>query len=188
MSISINGATGISGVDGSATAPAFTGAATDTGIFFQDNTAVIATNGTSRLACDPSGNVAISNFLVDPSGKVGINVSIPSTDLDLSGVYVSNVVDLGTNVFTVDCSEGNYFTQETSSTNQFNFTNIPSSRSYSFVLEVRHTSGTIAWPTEVKWPGGNAPQLSTGKDHLFVFSTDDGGSCFRGTAVVDYGY
>ena len=188
MSISINGATGISGVDGTSTAPAFTGADTDTGIFFQDNTVVIATDGSPRLAVDPSGNVAIFNFLVDPTGKVGISESNPSTELDLNGVYASNVVDLGTDNFTVDCSQGNYFTQLTNSTNTFDFTNVPSSRSYSFVLEVRHTTGTIAWPTEVKWPGGNAPQLSTGKDHLFVFSTDDGGSCFRGTAVVDYGY
>jgi len=186
MSISINGATGISGVDGTATAPAFTGADTDTGIFFQDNTVVIATNGTSRLAVDPSGNVAIFNFLVDPSGKVGINVSNPSTDLDLNGNYASNVVALGSNNFSVDCSQGNYFTQSTSSSNTFSFSNVPSSRSYSLTLEITHSSGTIGWPTAVKWPGGTAPSLTQSKTHIFILITDDGGNNWRGAALVDY--
>lgn len=185
MSISINGTTGISGVDGSASSPAVSGADADTGISFGTNTAVISTNGAARLACDASGNVAISNFMVDPNGRVGISVT-PSTDFDLNGTYASNVVDLGTNGFSVDCSQGNYFTQVTSSSNTFTFTNVPASRSYSFVLEITHTSGTIGWPTSVKFPGGTAPTLTTGKTHLFVFITDDGGTRWRGSSVVDF--
>jgi hypothetical protein len=31
-----------------------------------------------------------------------------------------------------------------------------------------------------------APTLTTGKTHLFFFVTDDGGTRYRGSALVDY--
>ena len=55
-----------------------------------------------------------------------------------------------------------------------------------FTLELTHTSGTVTWPTEVKWPADSPPTLTTGKTHLFVFVTDDGGTRYRGAALADY--
>jgi hypothetical protein len=60
------------------------------------------------------------------------------------------------------------------------------SRSFSFVLELTHSSGTVTWPSSVKFPGDTAPTLTAGKTHLFVFETNDGGTRFRGAALVDY--
>tara|TARA_E500000178_G_C16961969_1_gene726492 strand:- start:345 stop:890 length:546 start_codon:yes stop_codon:yes gene_type:complete len=179
MAILINGSTGISGVNGTAASPALQGTDADTGIVFGADTASISTAGIDRLLVDASGNLQIA------SGKLGIGVT-PTTDLDLNGNYSSNIVALGSDVFTVDCSQGNYFTQSTSSSNSFSFINVPSSRSFSFALEITHTAGTIGWPTAVKFPGGTAPQLSTSKTHVFVFVTDDGGSRWRGAYLVDY--
>ena len=60
MPVTINGTTGIAGVDGSAGTPAVQGADTNTGVFFPAaDTVAIATGGSERLRADSSGNVGI---------------------------------------------------------------------------------------------------------------------------------
>ena len=87
----------------------------------------------------------------------------------------------------VNCSLGNYFTKTISSNSTFTFSNVPAAgTAYAFTLEVTHTSGTITWPAAVVWPTNTAPTLTTGKTHLFVFITDDGGTRWRGAALADY--
>jgi len=87
----------------------------------------------------------------------------------------------------VDCSLGNYFTKTIAANSTFTFSNPPASgRAYAFTLEVTHTSGTITWPASVKWPLDVAPTLTTGKTHLFMFVTKDGGTRWRGAALVNY--
>ena len=84
-------------------------------------------------------------------------------------------------------STGNYFTKTINANSTFTFSNPPSSGTVgSFTLELTHTSGTVTWPSSVKFPADTAPTLTTGKTHLFVFVTDDGGSRYRGAALVDY--
>jgi hypothetical protein len=86
----------------------------------------------------------------------------------------------------IDCSAGNYFTKTISANSTFTFSNAPASRSFAFTLELTHTSGAVTWPTEVKWPGDTAPEITDGATSLFVFVTDDGGTRWRGAALVDY--
>jgi hypothetical protein len=87
----------------------------------------------------------------------------------------------------IDLSTGNYFTKTINGDSTFTFSNPPSSGTVgSFTLELTHTSGTVSWPNEVKFPADTAPTLTTGKTHLFVFITDDGGTRYRGAALVDY--
>ena len=86
----------------------------------------------------------------------------------------------------VDCSAGNYFTKTIAADSTFTFSNVPSGRAYSFTLELTHTSGTITWPTAVKWNNNSAPTLLTGVVHLFMFVTSDGGTTFRASALVNY--
>lgn len=87
----------------------------------------------------------------------------------------------------VDCSKGTYFTKTIAANSTFTFSNVPASgNAYSFTLEVTHTSGTITWPAAVKWPSDTAPTLTTGKTHLFMFTTANGGTRWRGSALVDY--
>lgn len=87
----------------------------------------------------------------------------------------------------VDCSKGTYFTKTIAANSTFTFSNVPASgNAYSFTLDVTHTSGTITWPASVKWPSDTAPTLTTGKTHLFMFTTRDGGTRWRGSALVDY--
>ena len=109
--------------------------------------------------------------------------AIHTGTIDIQGSTRSIINDI-TN--TVNCSLGNFFRASVSSNTTFSFTNAPASRAYSFILEVNHTSGTITWPTSVRWPNGTAPTLTTGRTHMFVFITDDGGTIWRGAANVDY--
>ena len=57
MALNINGTTGISGVDGSASAPALTGTDSNTGINFASDTVNINTGGSTRYSVDSSGNI-----------------------------------------------------------------------------------------------------------------------------------
>lgn len=144
---------------------------TNTGFFFPTaDTVAISTGGSERLR-------------VNSSGQVGVNVS-PTAELDLNGNYAANVVAVS--ALDVDCSTGNYFTKTISADSTFTFSNAPASRSFSFTLELTQTSGAVTWPASVKWPSDTAPTLTTGKTHLFIFVTDDGGTRWRGASLVDY--
>jgi hypothetical protein len=102
----------------------------------------------------------------------------------VNGSYRSNIVAVA--ALDINCSLGNYFTKTISANSTFTFSSVPASRAFAFTLELTHTSGTVTWPTEVKFPGDTAPTLTTGKTHLFTFVTDDGGTRWRGAALVDY--
>lgn len=87
----------------------------------------------------------------------------------------------------IDLSTGNYFTKTINANSTFTFSNPPTSGTVgSFTLELTHSSGTVTWPTGVKFPADTAPALTAGKTHLFFFVTDDGGTRYRGAALADY--
>ena len=101
------------------------------------------------------------------------------------GAYTEDVTAVA--ALDIDCSLGNYFTKTIAANSTFTFSNPPASgRAYAFTLELTHTSGVITWPASVKWPLDVAPTLTTGKTHLFMFVTKDGGTRWRGAALVDY--
>ena len=183
MSLSLDGAAGISGVNGTASAPAIKGTDDNTGIFFGTDTASISTAGTERLAVAANGNVQVGSTIVDANGKVGIG-STPTTNLDINGNAASNAVAVSG--YDIDCSLGNYFTKTCNGNSTFTISNVPTARAFTIALEITHTSGTLTWPSTIKWPADTPPTLTTGKTHLFVFVTDDGGTRWRGAAIVDY--
>ena len=111
------------------------------------------------------------------------NTSIAVTGIDVSGVQTSNIASA---TYSVDCSLGNYFTASINGSGTFGFSNVPAAKSYGLTIEVTHISGTISWPASVTWPKETAPELTAGKTHLFVLITDDGGTRWRGAALVDY--
>lgn len=86
----------------------------------------------------------------------------------------------------INCSLGNYFTKTINADSTFTVSNVPTGQAYIFVLELTHTSGVVTWFANLEWPDGAAPSLTTGKTHLFVFVTDDGGTRWRGVAHTGY--
>ena len=78
-----------------------------------------------------------SAFRVSSTGQVGIGVTPASnTDLDVSGTIAQNVVAMA--ALDVDCSTGNYFTKTINADSTFTFSNVPSSRAYSFAVSYTH--------------------------------------------------
>ena len=103
----------------------------------------------------------------------------------ITGSQTSNISAMGANA--VDCSAGNYFTKTITGATTFTFTNVPTGVAYTFTMEVTlNGSNAITWPGTVKWPADTAPSITDGKTQLFVFITDDGGTRWRGSSVVDY--
>ena len=98
----------------------------------------------------------------------------------------SSVTAMGAN--SVDCRLGNYFTKTISGATTFTFDNPPSSGvAFGFVMEVTlNGSNAITWPGTVKWPADAAPAITDGKTQMFVFITDNGGTRWRGSSLVDY--
>jgi hypothetical protein len=91
MALNINGTTGISGVDGSASAPAVTGTDSNTGINFGSDTVNINTGGSTRATVDSAGRFLIGtttegdgladNLTIADSSNCGLTIRAGSSSL-----------------------------------------------------------------------------------------------------------
>ena len=134
------------------------------------------------------GNVyfdsAGSHFLRSNGSTTALTLDASQNATFASAIYgpVKTVSALDLNLNT-----GNYFIKTISGNSTFTFSNPAASGTVTaFTLELTHSSGTVTWPSSVKWNADTPPALTTGKTHLFMFVTDDGGTRYRGSALVDY--
>jgi len=112
-------------------------------------------------------------------------IETSSSGVKVTGNQTNNIVAMGAN--DVDCSAGSYFTKTITGATTFTFSNVPTGVEFSFTMEVTlNGSNAITWPTSVKWNADTAPTLTDGKTQLFMFLTTNGGTRFRGSALVDY--
>lgn len=175
--------------------------------------AVTATTAAGTATSAAATAAAGANFKGAWSGLTGA-LNVPASVAHSNGLWMllSNVADVTTKTpgvasewqrlygrsvdlkadvqavaaLAIDCSLSTYFTKTIAGNSTFTFTNAPSDRAYCFTLELTHTSGTVTWPAAVKWPQDTAPTLTTGKTHLFMFVTDNGGTRWRGAALANY--
>ncbi len=139
---------------------------------------------TGDLTGDVTGNASGTAATVTGAAQTNITSVGQLTAIDIDGPYTQVAEALG--ALAIDCGTGNYFTKTIDGDSTFTVSNVPASKSYSFVLELTHTSGTVTWFSGVEWPAATAPTLTTGKTHLFVFHTDNGGTRWRASSLVDY--
>ena len=133
----------------------------------------VRTNGSALVTGDFYFNTT-SKFLLFYS-------TVTSSWFDNSSAPINAVAALN-----IDCSTGTYFTKTIAATSSFTFSNAPTSRAYTFILKVTHTSGSISWPATVYWPNAVTPDLLTSKVHMFMFTTDDAGTIWHGAALPNY--
>ena len=182
--------------------PTFTGTPAAPTAAQGTNTTQIATTAFVTAAIDPNTAktdvsqtfgpaqiftaASVHNGGLDSNGSVDVAGSI-----SIDGPYKQTAEAVS--ALDIDLSAGNYFTKTINGNSTFTFSNPPAIGTVgSFTLELTHTSGTVAWPDgsggqgTVRFPADTAPTLTTGKTHLFFFVTDDGGTTYRGAALVDY--
>jgi len=129
MALTLNSTTGISGVDGSASAPALQGSDSNTGFSFGTDTVNINTGGSTRATIDSSGQIGIGKTpsrTLDVAGKIrsseavcfGNNSSTPSEGAAIyrpaasTMAFVTNDVErfrinsTGTSYFLTDAGTG----------------------------------------------------------------------------------
>ena len=100
MALNIDGTTGISGVDGSASAPALQGTDSNTGINFASDTVNINTGGVTRATIDSAGALDVptdfpikvngsEKLRLDSSGDIGVGITAPDGRFHIMGGNLS---------------------------------------------------------------------------------------------------
>ena len=94
MTVTINGTSGIAGVDGSAGTPAIQGADTNTGVFFPAaDTVAISTGGSERMRLNSTGALVLAGGSTSASG---IGIAFPATQSASSDVNCLDDYEEGT--------------------------------------------------------------------------------------------
>jgi hypothetical protein len=101
MTITINGTTGIAGVDGSAGTPAVQGTDTNTGVFFGTDTVTISTGGTAAVTVDSGQRTKFPT-------TIGVGGATPSTSG--SGISFPATASASSDANTLDDYEEGTFT------------------------------------------------------------------------------
>lgn len=164
--------------------PTFTGTPAAPTAASGTNTTQIATTAFVAAAVDPdTAKTDVAQTFVP--AQTFTAQSVHNGGLTVDGPYEQAAEAVA--ALDIDQNTGNYFTKTINANSTFTFSNPPASGTVgSFTLELTHTSGTVTWPASVKFPADTAPTLTTGKTHLFMFVTDDGGTRYRGAALADY--
>lgn len=122
-----------------------------------------------------------------------LNTLFDDIDTDLKTVQNEAKMLIGalatSGTVTLDLTTDRYFTITPAGTVTFAFSNVPagSTEATALVIKLVNTGGqTINWPASVKWPGGIAPSLVSVGTHLAMLVTDDGGTTWRGNALLSF--
>lgn len=129
---------------------------------------------------------SVDSSITTVAGSVTtLSSSCAGTDDNIrSELRASTVVAVAASA--IDLANGQrYFTKTASGALSWTFSNVPASGAVVAVLELTNGgTGTQTWPAAVKWPGGTAPTLTAAGVDVLAFVTDDGGTIWRGVALM----
>jgi hypothetical protein len=123
MALSLNGSTGVSGVDGSAGTPAVQGVDSNTGISFGTDEVSINTGGTTRVKVDSSGRLGVGTTspvsslhvqaggtgVVTAGGDAASDVAIEGASRTYGNGYVANLAVVSNSSAAADAGGGIVF-------------------------------------------------------------------------------
>ena len=143
MAVTINGTTGIAGVDGSASTPAVQGTDTNTGIYFGSDTISFTEGGTQVGEFDSSANLKFNSgygsVAIAYGCRAWVNFNGTGTPAIRASGNVSSITDNGTGNWTVNFTtampDANYSVSGTAST-------LGSTNSYTNVVTTGDSSNT----------------------------------------------
>ncbi len=143
---------------------------------------------TGQIAYYPANGTTLSgtsNIFVSALGKIGVGNTNPFTALDVFGAFYSRLVTAS--VSTIDWSQGNVQSLSLSSNATLTFSNGYGGGEYTLIVN-QDVSGsrTITWPSDVRWPGGTAPTLTTGSIKTDVLRFVHDGINYLGSYSLDY--
>jgi hypothetical protein len=145
-------------------------------------TGYVKGNGTSAMTASAAIPVSDVTGAAPLAGPTFTGTATTAT-LDALGSVRSNVTTVSASA--IDCSVGNYFIKTASGGLTWTVTNVPTSRAYSFILELTNGgTGTQTWMSGIKWPSGTAPTLVASGVDVLGFITDDGGTTWRGVQLM----
>ena len=155
-------------------------------------TGYVKGNGTSAFTA--SSTIPVADVTGALSTTTAAATYAPLASPTFTGTVTTATADLLSSVrqnttavsaSAIDCSVGNFFTKTASGALTWTFTNVPASRSLVILLQLTNGgTGTQTWPASMKWPGGTAPTLTTSGVDLLGFTTNDGGTTWRGVALM----
>lgn len=127
------------------------------------------------------GIITTINFVGTSVKAVGNNTGIATVTVGPFSCPRTNVTNI------IDCSLSNYFTTTVNSNTSFTVTNVPTNIGYGFTLELSiPVPAIVTWFPGVLWSNDAPPALISNKVHLLMFFTDDGGSNWRGSYLLNY--
>tara|TARA_R100001086_G_C11818067_1_gene253402 strand:- start:189 stop:1061 length:873 start_codon:yes stop_codon:yes gene_type:complete len=91
MALTLNGTTGVAGIDGSAGTPAIQGSDSNTGISFASDTLNLTTGGTTRAKINSSGHLIVND---GGGNKIGVGTDSPDYSIEVEGNGGADTVSL----------------------------------------------------------------------------------------------
>lgn len=134
----------------------------------------------NRLDITTQGQTEVNKVVTaDSNGDVNFNEEVTAKSYNETYVSLSGT--------TVDFETGNVFRRVLAANETLTFSNLPASgTAYGFVIEIVQDSGgnayNVTWPSNVRWPNGATPSLSTAANAVDVFTlySHDGGTNIYG--------
>lgn len=86
----------------------------------------------------------------------------------------------------IDVSHATAFSHMVEEDTEFTFSGVPQDKAACFSLLLNNAGGyNIAWPNNVKWCGGEEPEIEPYTDSIFTFMTFNGGQTWYGTKSIE---
>ncbi len=161
------------------------------GTLVSNDSVTLGTHTTGNYMSNVTAGTGISISHTQSEGSTAtISINQPLVDVHQSVSYTS-----GTNDFSLNLSNANSFTITLTQNSDIIFTNVPTSTAETFLWTITIIQGSsnysVVYPTNVHWPNGQKPTLSSASGAIdqFVFmksgATGNGGNIYGFTVGQD---